>query len=140
MRHSDIRRFPITTGIGIDNSSEAISIHRKGETGLVQRAEKARVALKRKSEPQYLQASFFKKNCCCCSLSQEKNINNINSSFLGSTSNQRIAMNGDSYSSRGMAPSTTKSAKRNESATNLQESTDAGRHGSSREHYVRWSS
>jgi hypothetical protein len=46
-------------------------------------------------------------------------------------------MNGDSYSSRGMASTSTKPSTRVEAATNPTAITD-GRHSSSRDHYVRF--
>ena len=45
-------------------------------------------------------------------------------------------MNGDSYSSRGMAPSSTKLKQQGGATTDNQGSTDSGRHGSSRDYPV----
>jgi hypothetical protein len=45
-------------------------------------------------------------------------------------------MNGDSYSSRGMAPSSTKPKQAEGATTDNKASADSGRHGSSRDHPV----
>lgn len=48
-------------------------------------------------------------------------------------------MNGDSYSSRGMASATTlPRIRKHETDTNNPSTADAGRYGSSRDHYVNW--
>lgn len=45
-------------------------------------------------------------------------------------------MNGDSYSSRGMATNALPRIRKHETDTNNPTGTDSGRHGSSRDHYV----
>lgn len=80
--------------------------------------------------------SFYKNSASGLSLSINHNQNRTHSFFSKKLFWIAINnMNGDTYSSRGMAPSTTKPKREDGATTDKKASTD--RHGSSRDYHVR---